>query len=419
MATCYGNQLTWRKDNTDVGSYYAMRASDDPQEYLEFMDWEIAVLLQWSRQDPVSQKEIARQDAVSDFQHNRNPYIDYPHLEEYIWGVRKGQPLNLDSLQTTVIPDTTIVTPPSDTTVVVPGDTLVPPVLPFEALAATRVSSNGFQANWTDDESGIYTLSVYRYEESEQATLISLPTMTQDDIAACQYVTLAGNTYNDTEGLRLGTSRGNGTLTLSGFNLTTAGTLTISAMSFGSDGSSLAVVIGNDTTVQTLSTTATEYNFTVPAGTTEITLAQTAQKKRLIICSLTLTGGGTGKVMLEGYPLAVDGNSHYVSVPEEGTYYYTVRTEGGVVSEEIRVVATGEETATEWPYITYEELHIDGLTLIVTGIVDGASIRLYTADGRLIVHQASVTDGTAVLQAPSAGLYILQVGHLRTKFMVF
>ena len=29
-------------------------------------------------------------DAVSDFQHNRNPYIDYPELAEYIWGNKKG-----------------------------------------------------------------------------------------------------------------------------------------------------------------------------------------------------------------------------------------------------------------------------------------------------------------------------------------
>ena len=38
------------------------------------------------RQDPVSQKEIDRNNAVYEFQHNRNPFIDYPELAEYIWG---------------------------------------------------------------------------------------------------------------------------------------------------------------------------------------------------------------------------------------------------------------------------------------------------------------------------------------------
>ena len=86
MATCYGDELTWRLDNKDVGSKYAMRNDS----YLEFRDWEIEILLTWHRQDPVSEKETKRMDAVSDFQHNRNPYIDYPELAEYIWGNKKG-----------------------------------------------------------------------------------------------------------------------------------------------------------------------------------------------------------------------------------------------------------------------------------------------------------------------------------------
>lgn len=94
MATCYGDELTWRLDNKDVGSKYAMRNDS----YLEFRDWEIEVLLTWHRQDPVSEKETKRMDAVSDFQHNRNPYIDYPELAEYIWGNKKGTAVNLSEL---------------------------------------------------------------------------------------------------------------------------------------------------------------------------------------------------------------------------------------------------------------------------------------------------------------------------------
>ena len=97
MATCYGDELTWRLDNKDVGSKYAMRNDS----YLEFRDWEIEVLLTWHRQDPVSEKETKRMDAVSDFQHNRNPYIDYPELAEYIWGNKKGTAVNLSELTDT------------------------------------------------------------------------------------------------------------------------------------------------------------------------------------------------------------------------------------------------------------------------------------------------------------------------------
>ena len=109
MATCYGDELTWRLDNKDVGSKYAMRNDS----YLEFRDWEIEVLITWHRQDPVSEKETKRMDAVSDFQHNRNPFIDYPDLAEYIWGNKKGTSVNLAELtgEVTSLPASTADTP--------------------------------------------------------------------------------------------------------------------------------------------------------------------------------------------------------------------------------------------------------------------------------------------------------------------
>ncbi|HEY5508682.1 MAG TPA: endonuclease, partial [Paludibacter sp.] len=48
--------------------------------------WAIDLLLKWSLQDPVSPKELARIEAVYTIQGNRNPFIDYPDLAEYIWG---------------------------------------------------------------------------------------------------------------------------------------------------------------------------------------------------------------------------------------------------------------------------------------------------------------------------------------------
>lgn len=53
--------------------------------------YSIALFLKWHRADPVSQKEITRNDAIYAKQHNRNPFIDYPALAEFIWGTQKGQ----------------------------------------------------------------------------------------------------------------------------------------------------------------------------------------------------------------------------------------------------------------------------------------------------------------------------------------
>ncbi len=51
----------------------------------------VALLLKWHRQDPVSQKERDRNNGIENTQGNRNPFIDYPCLVEYIWGNRKGE----------------------------------------------------------------------------------------------------------------------------------------------------------------------------------------------------------------------------------------------------------------------------------------------------------------------------------------
>lgn len=58
--------------------------------YPVFKTWAINLLLQWSRQDPVSQKERTRNEKVYAIQGNRNPFIDYPDLTEYIWGNKVG-----------------------------------------------------------------------------------------------------------------------------------------------------------------------------------------------------------------------------------------------------------------------------------------------------------------------------------------
>ena len=42
--------------------------------------------MKWHREDPVSQKERTRNDAIYVHQGNRNPFIDYPCLAEYMWG---------------------------------------------------------------------------------------------------------------------------------------------------------------------------------------------------------------------------------------------------------------------------------------------------------------------------------------------
>jgi endonuclease I len=53
-----------------------------------------SLLLEWHRQDPVSAKETARNEAVFGIQNNRNPYVDYPELAEHVWGNKSTVPFS-------------------------------------------------------------------------------------------------------------------------------------------------------------------------------------------------------------------------------------------------------------------------------------------------------------------------------------
>ena len=52
----------------------------------EIKSWAIDMLLRWNELDPVSQKEIDRNNAIyNDYQHNRNPFVDHPEYARMIW----------------------------------------------------------------------------------------------------------------------------------------------------------------------------------------------------------------------------------------------------------------------------------------------------------------------------------------------
>lgn len=58
--------------------------------YPFFEDWYLRTLLKWHEQDPVSQKEIDRNNAIFSIQRNRNPFIDHPEYVAYVWGDSEG-----------------------------------------------------------------------------------------------------------------------------------------------------------------------------------------------------------------------------------------------------------------------------------------------------------------------------------------
>jgi len=51
-----------------------------------FEQWQLDMLKRWSRNDPVSQKEIDRNNNAFTHQGNRNPFVDHPEYIDAIWG---------------------------------------------------------------------------------------------------------------------------------------------------------------------------------------------------------------------------------------------------------------------------------------------------------------------------------------------
>ena len=76
----------------------------DGTEEKAYEDWFLTLLLQWHNNDPVSQKEIDRNNIVYGIQKNRNPFIDHPEWVNSIWSqnpavVVSAAPENLSASQ--------------------------------------------------------------------------------------------------------------------------------------------------------------------------------------------------------------------------------------------------------------------------------------------------------------------------------
>ncbi len=108
---CYYDSDSWEPRDAVKGDiarsmfYMATRYEGDSGEPdLELVDYtptsgpnfgKLSTLLAWHIQDPVDDWERRRNDKIySDYQHNRNPFIDHPEYVSYIWGDATPNELN-------------------------------------------------------------------------------------------------------------------------------------------------------------------------------------------------------------------------------------------------------------------------------------------------------------------------------------
>lgn len=89
MFTCYEN-LSW------TGTQ-APTMLNSPETWPMIKPWAQKMLVEWSRMDPPSEKELNRAAEIYKIQENRNPFIDYPELVEHLWGNMVGTPFTTNS----------------------------------------------------------------------------------------------------------------------------------------------------------------------------------------------------------------------------------------------------------------------------------------------------------------------------------
>jgi endonuclease I len=97
MATCYQDLIgSWQ--TLDANGDSVLDGSSDKV----FEQWYLNMIYSWHIADPVSQKEIDRNNAIYQAQGNRNPFIDRPEYVQMIWGSSLSNP-NFNSLSSIIL----------------------------------------------------------------------------------------------------------------------------------------------------------------------------------------------------------------------------------------------------------------------------------------------------------------------------
>lgn len=92
-----GNQGSWKGDVARAVFYMAIRyntldvVNGNPPDTTVGQLGDLATLLTWNAADPSDDFEMNRNNYIYTWQFNRNPFIDYPNLADYIWGANAGQ----------------------------------------------------------------------------------------------------------------------------------------------------------------------------------------------------------------------------------------------------------------------------------------------------------------------------------------
>ncbi len=353
MVTCYKSEVSqW------PGSGQLDYTTNN---YKAFSTWSMKLLMEWHRADPVSTKEIKRNEAVYRLQGNRNPFIDHPELAEHIWGTKQN-----------------VVWTGQDTPVD-PIEKLVPEMYPVDE---TTVTGTSFRANWSNGgDVSSYCLKVNRIATGEEtATLLmsegfSKVNATSDggsDISSSldKYTDNPGWTgyklYTAAEqSLKVGTSNAIGYLVSPELDFDSTVTIVFNAKNWigaaGSDNSSVIVSCGDVSETITLTDSPEDYTVVLKGcSANTIKLSMTAVKKRFYVYHVDIYNGDLTLNPPTLRDVVEEGGSTWRNISGiTDTCYLVQNLAGGVYEYVVKAVYTdGDESV--WSNIQHVTLTGEG-----------------------------------------------------------
>ena len=376
MVTCYKSVVgTWPGcDQLDFAT----------NDYKAFSDWSLQMLMEWHRADPVSPKEINRNEAVYREQGNRNPFVDHPELAEYIWGTKQNEPWT------------------GEGTPIDPLNKKVPVMLDLDTTAVTGTS---FRADWTSGgDVSSYTLQVNRIETFDEPVLLMTENFSKVNATTDGFKDISENldTYTDNPGwtgfklytaadhsIKFGSSTVVGYLITPDLDLASTITVKINAKNWinsqgVSDNSSIIVSCGDVSQTIPLTDTPTDYIVVLrDCREDNVKLSMTAGGKRFYVYSVDVYNGDLTALRAPHRVPVEEGDSTWRVVSGINDTCYTVKalTEGYYEYLVKAIYTDGNESV--WSNIQHVTL---------TGIGDEPLVGDVNGDG-----EVSIADVTALI----------------------
>ena len=404
----------------------------DAAHYYGLTGYGVALLLKWHREDPVSQKEIDRNDGIQSMQGNRNPFIDYPELVEYIWGNHTGETVTLANLTPTfegytppVTTTYTVILSRNGVTEAISGQTGTYnlPAKNNESAACDNWAFDGWSTSNVNETTAHpnYVTSV-----SSASTVYAVYTKTESAGSAPHRATMAESTvasvtfsdassdgtadksssiselvnsasgissysgskvYAGTTGVKIGSGSATGTVTLTLSSAAAVKSVVVYTKKYGSDTGKLSVTAGSTAIGSAQSPPASIGNLTFTAETAvanTTTISVSTSAKRAYIKSITViaetSGGSTTTTYYASEPEDCNCSGKLsaptvTATPSDGTITLTWSDVTNATNGYSVTIDKGVGYTTECGDVEIGEVTHSGTTntCVITGLVNGLS----------------------------------------------